>query len=83
MLNGAEGPRRWGKGQILGALAALVVFAAAIAVLVFNVPLLTVAIAGMVLLHPLMHFVGGHGHGASHEEDKGADGRARQEGHRH
>lgn len=77
----AGGRRRISNKRLtLVLLAVAVVAVALIAVFMFQVSPITVAVAGFMALHPLLHLAGGHRHGASEMKREDKQGHA-QESH--
>ncbi len=74
--------RRGGRRRWLLIAAALAMAAAIVAVTAFGVSPWIVLIAGMALLHPLMHTMGGHRHGGG-TRDRGNDSAPGREGQQH
>ena len=74
--------RRGGRRRWFLIAAALAMAAAIVAVTAFGVSPWIVLIAGMALLHPLMHTMGGHRHGGG-TRDRGNDSAPGREGQQH
>lgn len=74
--------RRSGRATPLAVFLSLAVAVGVVAILVFGVSPSTIAIGAMILLHPLLHFMGGHGHSKAGPDTGDRQGRA-QDSHRH
>lgn len=74
MHNCVEGKRSWKKWWTWIALGSVAALAGFVAFSIFRVPAATILIAGVLLLCPLLHLVGGHSHGPTDPSTGGQDG---------